>query len=111
MSKEWHYKPGDWYVTCDICGKKMRASKARHRWDGFLVCDADFEHRHPQDFLRVKPDHMKVPFSRPKETPTFVDVTYINIGTTVCTIQGQVAQADLGTADCAKVDKLINGYL
>ena len=111
MSKGWNYKPGDWYITCDVCGKKMRSSKARHRWDGFIVCDADFEHRHPMDFIRVKPDNLTVPFSRPKETPTFVSVTYVDTGTGLCTWQGSTSQADLATADCAQADKLLNGYL
>jgi hypothetical protein len=111
MSKGWCYSPGEWYVTCDVCGKKMKSSKARHRWDGFVVCDADFEHRHPQDFIRTKPDNQTVPFSRPKETPVFVDVTYIDTGTSACTIQSVSAQADIGTADCARADQLIIGYL
>lgn len=104
MSREWHYKPGDWYVTCDVCGKKMRASKARHRWDGFLVCDADFENRHPQDFLRTKPDKMSVPFNRPKEIPTFVDVPYIGDSLT-CTPAGSSGAAGFATADCAHADQ------
>ena len=101
MSKGWSYSPGEWYVTCDVCGKKMKSSKARHRWDGFLVCDADFEHRHPQDFLKVKPDNQTVPFSRPKETPTYVSVSYTT--SLSCTFLTTAAEADRGTADCAKV--------
>lgn len=104
MSREWHYKPGDWYVTCDVCAKKMRASKARHRWDGFLVCDACFEHRHPQDFLRVKPDNLKVPFSRPKETPEFVSVSYVDTSLT-CSPAGSSAAAGFAVAGCAQADK------
>ena len=120
MSKGWNYSSGSWNITCDVCGKKMKASKARHRWDGFIVCDADFEHRHPQDFIRTKPDNQTVPFSRPLVQPYFsgIDIngeptvpTYIDTGSSVCTFQGKSGQAGLGTSGCAQVGKLINGYL
>jgi hypothetical protein len=80
----------------------MKSSKARHRWDGFIVCDADFEHRHPQDFIRTKPDNQTVPFSRPKETPQFVSVTYLE-ETYTCMPSTRVAEADRGVAGCATV--------
>jgi len=102
MSKGWCYSPGEWYVTCDVCGKKMKSSKARHRWDGFIVCDADFEHRHPQDFIRTRPDNQTVPFSRPKETPQFVSVPYID-GTLTCSPATRMGEASRGGADCATV--------
>lgn len=110
MSKGWSYSPGEWYITCDVCGKKMKSSKARHRWDGFIVCDADFEHRHPQDFLKVKPDNLTVPFSRPKETPVFIEVDYIDTDdANYCTIGGKAGQADYGTSDCARTDNIVYG--
>lgn len=30
-----------------------------------MVCNDDFEHRHPQDFLRGVPDNQDVPWVRP----------------------------------------------
>lgn len=71
MAKDWNYKSGDWNLICDVCGKKMKASHARHRWDGLIVCDEDFEHRHAQDFLRVKSDKITVPYTRPVPTDIF----------------------------------------
>lgn len=111
MSRGWSYDTPNWYVTCDVCGKKMKASKARHRWDGFLVCDADFEHRHSQDFIRVRPDNLTVPFQRPKETPTFVDVTYSDLGATLCTPQAASGMADICEANCARAGIALNGYI
>lgn len=49
---------------CDVCGFQFKAGKLRKRWDGLMVCDADFEVRHPMDFYRVRNDHHKLPFTR-----------------------------------------------
>lgn len=95
MSKDWNYKAGDWWVICDVCGKKMKASSSRHRWDGLIVCDADFEHRHSQDFLKVRNDKISVPFTRPRPEDVFVHS---------CNIATQTGYADLGVADCSKAD-------
>ncbi len=79
MSKGWQYKSGDWWVTCDVCSKQTRASDIRHRWDGLLVCEDDFELRHPQDFIKHKAEKISVPFSRPEPPDQFVDVGYIDL--------------------------------
>lgn len=71
MSKDWNYNSGQWWVLCDVCGKKTKSSEIKQRWDGFLVCKEDYENRHPQDFIRVKQDKIVVPFSRPRTTDTF----------------------------------------
>lgn len=73
-----YYEVGSWNVICDSCGKKIKSKHAKHRWDGFIVCDGCFEHRHPQDFIRTKPERNQVPFSRPRPTDVFVDVPYLN---------------------------------
>lgn len=87
------YERGSWNITCDVCGKKMKASHARHRWDGFIVCDADFEHRHPQDLIKTKPDKQSVPFTRPPQD-TFVTVTYY-VDTLTEVPQGNFGNDDL----------------
>lgn len=71
-----HYISGDWNVICDSCGKKVKASEAKHRWDGLIVCPADFETRHEQDFVRAKQDKISIPFTRPRPTDIFVSITY-----------------------------------
>lgn len=68
-----YYKPGDWNAICDRCGFKFKASELREEWTGLRVCEADFELRHPQDFLRVTPDRISVPWVR-MEAPTVVTV-------------------------------------
>ena len=76
MSKN-NYKTGDWNIICDVCGKKIKAGEAKHRWDGFVVCPSDFEQRHPQDFVRARQDKISVPFTRPRPLDVFTGVTYV----------------------------------
>lgn len=68
-----YYKPGCWNVICDACGFKRKSDEVRKRWDGFIVCsDTCWEPRHPQDFIRSRPDNSNVPFVRLEPTDTFV---------------------------------------
>lgn len=71
---------GKWIVICDVCGFKKLNTEVRKRWDGLIVCQEDFETRHPQEFIRPRPDDQSVPFTRPEPADTFVDVTYADIG-------------------------------
>ena len=71
-----YYKAGEWNVTCDVCGKKIKAGEAKHRWDGFVVCANDWEERHPQDFVRARQDKISVPFTRPILPIIFTDTNY-----------------------------------
>lgn len=69
-----YYKHGDWNATCDVCGFKFKASELRRRWDNMRVCSEDFEERHPQDFLKGKPDRQNVPWTRPEGLVRYVTV-------------------------------------
>lgn len=60
------YRPGDFWRVCDACGFYYRASETRKRWDGLIVCDFDYEERHPQDFVRGVKDRQNVPDPRPE---------------------------------------------
>lgn len=44
------YKKGDWLVECDICGKALYHSQARHTWNNLLVCPEDYDPKDPLDF-------------------------------------------------------------
>lgn len=50
------YIPGDHWVECSVCGFVIRSSSARKDWEGSIVCPEDFELRHPQDFVRGRPE-------------------------------------------------------
>lgn len=71
MSNE-TYRSGDFWRICDVCGFKHRASETSKRWDGLMVCAKDWEPRHPQDYVRSKPDRMIVPMARPEAPDQFV---------------------------------------
>lgn len=62
-----YFQSGSWNLYCDVCSKKIKASDAKQRWDGFIVCPEDWEPRHPQDFVKAKIDKISVPFARPVE--------------------------------------------
>lgn len=94
MSKN-HYISGEWNVTCDVCSKKIKANEARQRWDGFIVCPDDYEHRHEQDFVKAQSDKITVPFVRPIPEYVFVNVVY------ACTSDGRTAIAGRATAGCS----------
>lgn len=83
MSSRNYYKPGDWNAICDRCGFKFKASELKLEWTGLRVCEKDFELRHPQDFLRAKPDKIVVPWTRPdyNEVTTTVTSTSEALGT------------------------------
>ena len=57
-----YYKAGDWNAYCMRCGFKFKASELQQDWEGFRVCKADFETRHPQDFVRGRVDKIYVPW-------------------------------------------------
>lgn len=71
------YRPGDYYVICDVCGFKVRASETRRRWDNLRVCTKDWETRHPQDFVRGRRDRQRVNDPRPEPADNFIEVNDI----------------------------------
>ena len=104
-----YYKAGEWNLICDVCGKKIKAHKAKHRWDGFVVCGDCYETRHPQDFVRARQDKISVSFSRPIPTLTFTDVPYIDTGNNVCTFSGRQAIPMAGIPGCMIPSKINTG--
>ncbi len=69
------YVPGDWNAIDDRTGFRHKASELSRQWDGMRVIDP--EERHPQDFLRVKPDRVRVPWARPDNTDPNASVTVV----------------------------------
>jgi hypothetical protein len=90
---------GNWNGLCDSCGRKFKALDLRRRWDGLMVCAEDYEIRHPSDFLRVQREKIAVDFSRPPPTEdTFIGPS--------CSVSDTTGRANVGTADCARVEYL-----
>lgn len=71
-----NFEFGKWNVICDRCGRKYKNDEVTREWTGLIVCkDRCFEVRHPQDFVRSRPDDQRVEFTRPEPTDQFVDYT------------------------------------
>ena len=66
---------GDTNSVCDVCGFQFKGSKLRLRWDGALVCNKDFETRHPQDFIKLRNERNNV--KNPRVEP---DYHYVAVG-------------------------------
>lgn len=73
---------GKWYVMCPRCGRNRTNDMVlKEPETNLMVCrDGCWDPRHPQDFVRGKPDNMSVPYPRPEPTDQFVEVTYADTG-------------------------------
>lgn len=85
------WKPGRWRAICDRCGFQFKSDELKLEWDGLRVCSKCWETRHPQELIRVRPEKIVPPWTRPEATDDFVNV---------CTQCSSSAYADIGTADC-----------
>jgi hypothetical protein len=92
---------GNWNAICDSCGRKFKASSLHKRWDGMMVCEEDWEQRHPQDLLRVQREQIAVPWSRPQAPDTFINS---------CDIWSSSGFVGLGSAGCMKAGNSSPSY-
>lgn len=65
-------KPGDHWVIDEVTGEKVPASETRKMWNGAVVSRRNFEPRHPQDFVKGRPQRYFVKDPRPRPTDSFV---------------------------------------
>ena len=84
-----YFALGDWNAICDRCGRKFKASRLRKDWQGFMVCERDWEPRHPQDFVRA---------GRPETSPPW---TRSQPASPHCTLQGRHAIPGMAIPGCA----------
>ena|ERR1700752_3059590 len=101
MYGDW-FKPGAWNAICDICGLRFKSDQLRKNWKSEMVCRGCFEMRHPQEFIRVRPEKIAAPWVRPEGADQFQFV---------CFLWGQSAYADLGEADCMRADYTPQSFL
>ena len=92
------FKSGSYNTICDVCGFKYKASDLKMRWDGLMVCERDWEIRHPQELIRPIQDQNKLPWTRPESNDSF---------TIICTVNGRSGLAGYATAGCAIVGRTI----
>ena len=50
------HKAGDYLLVSDLSGRTFYASEMVKQWDGAWVHPDELEPRHPQDFVRAKPE-------------------------------------------------------
>lgn len=65
---------GQYYAVCDRCGRKMRVKdmKVTHGTLGkLLVCPADYEEPHPQDYLTSRPERKAPTLTRPEASDSY----------------------------------------
>jgi hypothetical protein len=88
------YKAGDYLADCHICGFTYYASQLRKRWDGYMVCDSDFEERHPSDLQQAPRAERPIPWSSPPQ-----DVTIDVPGWTEAVVDGSAKTVTFGPVD------------
>lgn len=95
-----YFKSGEWNVYCMVCNRKIKAGNALKRWDGLLVCPADYENRHPQDFLRARQERISVPFTSDTSFDQFDGPNYPVYP--YCTPQGSSGIPSWAIAGCMR---------
>lgn len=66
-----YYEPKTWNAICQVCGAKKKATVLQRRWDGLMVCQDDFETRHPSDLIRAPKEQSRIRFHRSEPTATY----------------------------------------
>ena len=67
-------------MICDRSGFKVRKSQTVKEWTGLVVDKRFTEERHPQDFVRGRPEIMAVQDARPDSDPVFLSVGEVSEG-------------------------------
>ena len=70
--------PGQWRVICDVCGFEFYSGEVRKRWDNMIVCEKDYETKHPALSFRVNSRDRPPPFVRSEPVDVFVEPPYIS---------------------------------
>lgn len=72
-----YYKKGTWNVQCPVCGFYYKSEELKKRWDGLMVCQKDWEPRHPQDLLKTfREENGQLPFTYPVPDEPSIGPTY-----------------------------------
>lgn len=66
------YLAGKWNCICDRCGFKFKSDELKRDWQGLMVCAKDFELRHPQDLIKIRPERNIPPWVRPVPVDIFL---------------------------------------
>ncbi len=67
-----YLKLGSFNRICDRTGFKVKAHRTRKEWTNAIVRNKSFEHRHPQDLIRSRPDRQHVVDPRTEASDSFL---------------------------------------
>jgi hypothetical protein len=93
--------PGNWKVSCHVCGFWYPSSEIKKRWDGALTCPKDYESRHPQTLIKVRGE---------RAFPSFVSTDGPEIDVFFCTLQTASPYAGMGAAGCMQAGPYLRTY-
>lgn len=96
-----YFLSGQWNAICDRCGFKFKSSELKKDWQGLMVCEEDYETRHPQDFIRVRTEKVLPEWVRPRPSDVFL---------VYCTYATSSIQAGYMGAGCATVGSSNNPH-
>jgi hypothetical protein len=88
-----YFTSGQWNALCARCGFKFKSSELKKDWQGLMVCSKDYEARHPQDFIKVRPEKAIPEWTRPRTEDLFVEPFQ-------CTLTTSQGVAGIGVAGC-----------
>lgn len=98
------YRKGDWWITDDRTGARIRSSEAKREWDGTIVHEDDWEARQPQDFVRSRADRQTVSPTRPVPPPTYGGAKETTLSADAAAGDTQITVAS--TADFSASDQI-----
>jgi hypothetical protein len=108
MKSTW-FKSSQWNAVCDICGFNFKNTQLQKRWDGLMVCQDDWETRHPQDLIRPLPVEQAPSWTRPVALEDFVP--FSSSASQGCSVLGVYSNAGVGTAGCMLAGNFLGGLL
>lgn len=118
------YVKGDWNAICDLCGFQFKASELKENWKNQRVCAKDFEGKHPQMFVRSKPEKGSSDWARPPGStevwtgadvigPVVVTLTFTSLRTASvdatagnCTITLPSAATEINYGDRYQINRI-----
>ena len=66
MGRTGKYRPGEYLIQCEICGRNAYSPDMTKNWKNQMVhTDTCFEVRHPHDHVKVRPDVARAENARP----------------------------------------------
>lgn len=73
MGRTGKYRPGEYLVNCEICGRNRYSSAMTRNRKNQMVCeDTCYEPRHPHDHVKVRPDVARPDNPRPDRNQSHV---------------------------------------